>query len=235
MPSRMKLVVGVMAIALVGAVSLALAAKPSNGNFEKGTLRGWKAKTLNDGFGEWAVYQNGDKPGDNQPTQQPPVRYAGRGDAPSGPGNLYAPPQGKFAAYGFGAGGGPRTLTRTLYLKPDRKITLSMKVFYKNLAHAFHTPNTLDTSVGGPTKNQQYRIDIIRKGAPLDSLGNSDVLQNVFRTKVGDKLKRGPFDVTANLTSLAGKTVTLRLAEVDTQYFFYPGVDNVKLKQKKKH
>lgn len=221
------------AVALIGTglavitASLALAAgtSPKNGNFEQGSLNGWKTFTGTDSTGSvWAVYKKGDLPGDNQPPTLPP-----RGDG--SPGSLFPPPQGKYAAYGFGDGGGPRILYRTLHLKPDRKIKLSMQVFYKNLADKFFTPGTFDPS----GKNQQYRIDVIRKDADLDSLSNKDVLANVFRTKKGDQLKRKPFPVSKNLSSLAGKDVVLRFAETDTQFFFYPGVDAVKLKQTKKH
>lgn len=231
MSSRSKFI-GIVAIAVVACTaSLALAAttSPQNGNFEAGSLNGWHTFTGPDSSGtKWYVYKNGDQAGDGVDVMPPP---RGRRGGPP-PTSLYAPPQGKYAAYGYGTGGGPRILYRNLRLKPDKEITLSMKVFYKNFATTFVAPNTLDPN--SPKGNQQYRIDLIKKGADLDSLKDKDVLKNIFRTKKGDKLKRRPFTVRENLSSLAGKTVTLRLAETDTEFYFYPGVDAVRLKQTNK-
>ncbi|CAN5404975.1 hypothetical protein BH10ACT11_BH10ACT11_12380 [soil metagenome] len=230
--SRKSKVVGVIAIAVVACTgSLALAAKtsPRNGNFETGSLKGWHTFTSMDSSGTgWYSYKKGDHAGDGVEITPPPRRRGSQA-----PKSLYAPPQGKYAAYGFGTGGGPRILYRTLHLKSGKKIALSMDVFYKNFANKFIAPNTLDSHAA--KGNQQYRIDLIKKGADLDSLKDKDVIKNIFRTKKGDKLKRKPFKVSKDLSSLAGQTVTLRLAETDTEFFFYPGVDAVKLKQTKKH
>jgi hypothetical protein len=215
--------------------SLAFAAKagsPSNGNFETGTLEGWHT-FIGSGGGTgrgvsmgtpWAVYKAGGLSG-----RQSGHRYGRRGSAPPEFTNV---PQGKYAAAAYSSGG-PRFLYRNLHLKPNRKITLSMKVFYRNFANVFYSPKTFDNFT--ETKNQQYRIDVIREGADIESLKDADVLKNVFRTRPGDKAKRGPFAVKANLSSLAGKTVTLRLAETDNQFYFYPGVDAVHLQQAREH
>jgi hypothetical protein len=222
--SKFAALVAIALIACTASLALAAGTSPSNGDFEKGSLKGWKTFTSPDSSGsKWQVYKKGDLPGEGSDPVLP------RGDS-AGPGSLYPPPQGKFAAYGFGNGGGPRILYRTLHLKPEKKITLSMKVFYKNFAKRFITPQTFNED----GNNQQYRIDLIRKDAELDSLADKDILKSVFRTRVGDKLRRKPFTVSKNLSSLAGKDVVLRFAETDTEFFFYPGVDAVKLKQKSK-
>jgi hypothetical protein len=225
MSSRSRWFGTVVLAVLVGMASLALAAKtsPRNGDFETGTLKGWHTAIGSEMGGQsWVAYKDGNQKVRNR-------SYERRGGIPS---HFYDPPQGKFAAYAPGTGG-PRFLFRNLHLRPGKKISLSMDVFYKNYAGKFFSPDTFDN--GTDVKNQQYRIDVIKKSADLDSLAKSDILETVFRTKPGDKAKRKPFKVTTDLSKLAGKTVTLRLAEADNQFYFYPGVDAVKLKQKAKH
>lgn len=95
---------------------------------------------------------------------------------------------------------------------------------YRNDAAAFFSPNSLSESSG---PNQQFRIDVVKPGAPIRSLATGDVLANVFGTKPGDPRTRTPFAVTYDLTPFAGQTVRLRFAEVDNQFFFRVGVDAV--------
>ena len=139
MTVRSKFAVLVAIAAIACTASLAFGAAPKNGGFEDGSLNGWKTFTAGESSGsKWYVYKKGDEPGAGVPLP----RHRG-GD----PGTLYPPPQGKFAAYGLGNGGGPRILYRTLHLKPGRKIQLSMQVFYKNLAKAVsYTHLTLPTN-----------------------------------------------------------------------------------------
>jgi hypothetical protein len=225
MSTRLRSLIAAATVLVACAASLAFASAasaPRNGGFETGDFQGWHTFTQ---FGQgWAVYKHGnDLPGS---APRPAYRRGG-----GGPSNFYDPAQGKFAAVAPDTGS-PRFLFRNLHLRANRKITLSLKVAYKNFADAFYTPHTFDNQ--GEAKNQQYRIDIIKKGADIDSLAPGDVLKKVFRTDRGDKLKRSWFTVTANLSKFAGQTVTLRLGQTDNQFYFYPGVDAVKLKQTKK-
>jgi hypothetical protein len=51
----------------------------------------------------------------------------------------------------------------------------------------------------------------------------------VYRTNVGDPVDQDWFEVTADVSNLAGKKVRVRFAEVDNQEVFYVGVDDVKV------
>src|SRR5262249_27244193 len=81
--------------------------------------------------------------------------------------------------------------------------------------------------------NQQARVDVITTTANPFSVAPADVLQTLFRTKVGDPLVSGYSTVTTDLTAFfnahAGQTVRLRFAEVDNQFYFQFGVDRVTL------
>jgi hypothetical protein len=99
--------------------------------------------------------------------------------------------------------------------------------FYNNLADAFYTPASLSYLTD---PNQQYRVDIMKPGAPVKSVAPLDILDTVFSTKVGDPLAMSPYTtMTADLSPFAGKTVRLRFALVDNVAGFYGGVDNVKV------
>jgi hypothetical protein len=54
-------------------------------------------------------------------------------------------------------------------------------------------------------------------------------LATVFRTEVGDPLSMEPTPMTVDLSQFAGSTVRLRFAEVDNQFLFVAGVDDVKV------
>jgi hypothetical protein len=120
---------------------------------------------------------------------------------------------------------------RVLKLKKNKKHKLKMRVYYNNQAGEFASPDTLDTS---GQENQQYRVDVMKKGAPIDSVDGQHVLKEVFATEPGDPLSQGPKKVSVNLTQFAGKKVRLRFAEVDNMSYFNAAVDAVKLKSKPK-
>jgi hypothetical protein len=75
--------------------------------------------------------------------------------------------------------------------------------------------------------NQQYRVDILRPSAPVDSVAPGDVLATVFQTEVGDPASLAPTPVSFDLSGFAGTTVRIRFAEVDNQLFFNASVDDV--------
>jgi hypothetical protein len=213
-----------LAIAVIAAIALAAYGaafagaakqKPKNGGFESGNLSNWQVEDLDSGnpASTWVVYSG---------TMLPPV---------GGDPNFFAPPQGQFAAVTVQSGPGTHILHRVLKLKKNKKHTLKMRVYYDNQAGVFASPDTLDSTGGA---NQQYRVDVMKKGAPLDSVDDQHVLKEVFGTEPGDPLSQAPKKVSVKLTKFAGKKVRLRFAEVDNQLFFNAAVDAVKLKSKPK-
>lgn len=194
--------------------------KPKNGGFENGNLSRWHVE--NEGEGDWFVYSGTEIPsiGDDGPPL--PLRRGG----PS----FFAPPQGTYGAVTNQGGPGLHILHRTLKLKPDSKHKLKLRAYYVTGAE-LHSPPTFEFE---SEANQQYRIDVMKKGAPLDSVDDPDVLKEVFGTEPGDPSSLAPKKFSVNLTKFAGKKVRLRLAEVDNQGNFYAAVDAVKLKSKPK-
>jgi hypothetical protein len=77
--------------------------------------------------------------------------------------------------------------------------------------------------------NQQYRVDVMKPTAPVNSLNPADILATVFATKVGDSETMSPTQFSVDLTPFAGQTVRLRFANVDNEYFFNAGVDAVSI------
>jgi hypothetical protein len=173
----------------------------ANGGFETGTFSGWTTFDQSGGNGSWQVYS---------------------GTGPHG----FAPPQGTFAAVTTQQSAGSHILYQDVAIPAGVAATLSMLVYYKNFATAFATPATLDYTTA---PNQQYRIDLVKPTAPLQSVAQGDVLANVFQTHVGDPLTLAPTLVSFDLTPFAGQTVRLRFAEVDNQGFFNASVDAVSI------
>jgi hypothetical protein len=203
--------VGTLTLAVFGAGFAGAAKKLKNGGFESGDFNGWTVDNLDSpSDNTWYVYSGTTTPQEDD--------------------QISAPPQGEFAAITDG-GAATRILYRTLRLAKNKKHTLKMRVYYDNQNGAFFTPESLDWA---GTPNQQYRIDVLRRRAPIDSLDDSDILKEVFATEVGDPASLAPTRIGAKLTKFAGKKVKLRLAEVDNQFFFHAGVDGVKLKSKPK-
>jgi hypothetical protein len=215
--------VATLAFATLGAAFAGAAKKPKNGNFEKGNLSGWQVLDL-PGESEtdtWYVYSGTTLP---NPFDMEPLR---RGIGTPAP--FTAPPQGDFAAVTVQGGPGTHILHRTLKLKKGKTHKLKMRVYYRN-NDDFFSPNSLDTD--GGFDNQQYRIDLLKKNAPLDSVDGDDILKRIFGTEPGDPSEIQPKKLRVNLTKFAGKTVRLRFAEADNQGEFNAAVDAVKLKSK---
>ena len=103
-----------------------------------------------------------------------------------------------------------------------------MTLWYANYNEVFYTPNML---VPGDEfqPDQQLRIDLTLPNAGLYSLKPHDVVANVFRTVKGSPAVRFPHTLTYNLAPWAGRTLRLRIAEVDDQFFFNVGVDSVRV------
>ena len=184
-------------------VPAAGAAGVSNGGFETGDFSGW---TLADKGvdGRWLVYS-----GTTTPVFGDPVP---------------APPEGTYAAVTEQDGPGSRVLYQTLKLGTDTKV-LSFSLYYHNFAGEFCTPSSFNVE---ESCNQQYRVDILRKGADPFSVGSDDVLRMLFRTEVGDPLTLAPTPMSFKLKNLHGRVI-LRFAEVDNEGPFNAMVDDVSL------
>jgi D-alanyl-D-alanine carboxypeptidase len=181
-------------------------------DFESGAITNWQA--VGGGSGGWFVYSNGHKAPD--PAQSDP----------NAPFDVPDPPQGRFAAVTDMNGPGTRILYRDLRL--EGRFTLQMSVFYAG-AGPFSSPATL--AYDTPKPNQQFRIDLVRPSAPIDSVAKGDVLVNLFHTAPGDPVRRQPTEVRVDVSAWAGQTVRLRLAGTDNQGPLRAGVDNIRLRR----
>lgn len=195
-------------LTLVAVVALtagsAVAATVANGGFESGTLAGWTVVNEAGGSGNW-------------------FNYSGTSSPLSGS-TIPAPPQGTHAAITDQTGPGSHILLQNIALEAGMKHSLSFDLYYNNQAGVFFSPDSLSYNV---FPNQQYRVDLLRQGAPPDSVAPGDVLATLFQTRPGDPVSLAPTVKTFDLTRFAGSTVRLRFAEVDNQSNFQAGVDAV--------
>ncbi len=193
------------------------AATVVNGNFETGNLEGWNVVTPDHEFGDWFAYKG----------TTPPFSLKGK---ERGTVAVPAPPQGEFAAIADELNPITVILYQDIALAPGLKHQLSLQTFYSsNKPLAAPTPDSLspEESVIGSQANQQYRIDVMRPEAPLESIDPADILHTVFRTTPGGPLKMPPTRMTANLTPFAGQTVRLRIAVVAGKEALNAGIDDV--------
>jgi D-alanyl-D-alanine carboxypeptidase len=179
-------------------------------DFESGALTDWQA--VGSGSGGWFVYTDGQEAPD--PAQSDPnVAF-----------NVHDPPEGKFAAVTDMNGPGTRILYRDLRL--DGRFALHLIAFYAGTA-PFSSPASLSHEMR--ESNQQFRIDLIRPSAPIDSLANGDLLVNVFRTSPEAPPALQPTHVRVDVSRWAGETVRLRLAQTDNGGPLRVAVDNITL------
>ncbi len=170
-------------------------------DFESGALSDWR--TVENGAGAWSVAAG------------PASGFKARFGSPA--------PPGKFAILTGLNGPGTRILYRDLRL--DGRFSLRMTVFYATQL-GFSHPRTLAHEEAEP--NQQFRVDLVRPSAPIDSVARRDVLLNVFRTAPGDSSLHHPRAVRVNVSRLAGRTVRLRLAVAENQAPLLAGVDDIR-------
>jgi len=197
----------------------ALAANVVNGGFETGTLQGWDVHRAI-GSGGWFAYH---VPTKEEPSSGDPVADK-RGQQPP------APPQGKYAAIADEASSDTLVLSQEIGLGAGLEHRLSLLVYYESLVPiAVPTPDTLsvDEEVLGGQASQQYRIDVMRPGSPIESVDPADILLTVFRTRPGGPKVMGPTRLTANLSAFAGQKVRLRLAVAANKDLLAGGVDDV--------
>jgi hypothetical protein len=197
-----------------------------NGGFESGTLSGWNVYQANP-FGDWFAYQGTETPiGANRKEQS-----QGR-DLPVQP-----PPQGTYAAVTDEIEPDTLILYQDVALESGSDYQLSLVAYYDSYEPiAIPTPDTLSVAAealqlpnGEFQENQQFRIDVMRPDAPLESLNPTDILRTMFATKLGDRPTMPPRKFTANLSAFAGQTVRLRIANTVTEEVFNAGVDAVSI------
>jgi hypothetical protein len=205
-------------IVLAGALlapSGATATSVANGGFESGSLSGWQVHRATYA-GNWFAYEG----------TVAPIGHK-RGADPVQP-----PPEGSFAAIADEADPDTLILYQDIAVGSAQGQTLSLLAYYDSYAPlATPTPDTLSVNpetLGGQ-RNQQFRIDLTRPTAPLESLDPADVLATLFETKPGGSLKMSPTKLTAALGPFAGQTVRLRIAVAAHEEVLNAGVDSVKV------
>lgn len=211
--ARRAILTALAALALAAPTG-ASAAQVVNGGFESGTLAGWQVLRSTQA-GNWYAYEG----------TKPPLEKD-RAD------QVQAPPQGRFAAIADQVNPDTLLLFQDIPLEPGSSYNLSLLAFYDSLsALATPSPDTLsvDEAAIGSQANQQFRIDLMKPGAPVDSVSSEDVLQTLFRTKAGTARKMKPTRFSADLAPFAGQTVRLRVAVTATEEVLYAGVDDVSL------
>jgi D-alanyl-D-alanine carboxypeptidase len=212
---RSAVAAALVALVALSSVLVGCQARPGTivvDDFESGAITNWQA--VGGGSGGWFVYADGHKAPD--PAQSDP----------NVPFDVPDPPQGRFAAVTDVNGPGTRILYRDLRL--EGRFSLQLSVFYTGTG-PFSSPATL--AYDTPEANQQFRIDLVRPSAPIDSVAKGDVLVNVFRTSPGDPARRQPTEVSLDVSAWAGQTVRLRLATTDNQGPLRVGVDNIRFQR----
>jgi hypothetical protein len=191
----------------------ASAATVVNGDFEAGNLSGWSVYRAT-ALGDWYAYRG----------TNPPI--GGKELAAPVP----APPQGAFAAITDEVNPDTLILYQDINLRAGYDHRLSLFAYYSSQDPiAVPTPDTLsvDEEVLGGQANQQYRIDVIRPDAPLDSLDPAATLRTLFRTQRGAPKTMLPTPLTADLSAFAGQTVRLRVAVAAHEETLNGAIDDV--------
>jgi VCBS repeat-containing protein len=136
-----------------------------------------------------------------------------------------SPPEGLHAAMTDMTGPGTHILYQDFVVPPSAVLSFDFYVQNQAAVWAVPVPETLDFNVA---PNQHIRADIMDPSAPADDVG-SGVLMNIFLTHGSDPFEFGYVTATADLSAFAGQTVRLRFAGVETEFFQFFGVDNVRL------
>jgi hypothetical protein len=221
-PRRMT-IVALSALAGVGVCAgTASAAQVKNGDFERDNLSGWQKDRTDEGA--WFTYSGAFGP----------LRGLG----------VPAPPQGEFGAISDQIGPSRMILSQVVDLDRGKQHKLKFKLAYSNrntgaprlrqgppLVEGFSTPKHLRFGKSA-RPNQQFRMDVMKPGAPIKSVKNKDILESVYRTDRGDRNQRGYRTIKADLTKYAGDKVRLRFAVVVTEAVLNVGIDAVKVKTK---
>jgi hypothetical protein len=189
----------------------------TNGDFETGTFLGWTITNQAGGSGTFFI----DTPGTPTPVSGFPT--------------VGSPANGSFYAVTDQTGPGAHALSQSFTVAPGSTVTLSFDMFVNDQSGSggIVHPSGLDYTSGGTlAPNQHARVDILTAGASAFDTG-AGVLANFY---LGVDAGGNPhpftpyvFDVTGIVGG--GGTFQIRFAEVDNQFFFHQGVDNVSILQ----
>ena len=196
------------------APSGARAASIVNGDFETGTLSGWNVHSL--GAGDWFPYEGAAAPIGHK-----------RGADP-----VQAPPQGAHALIADQANPDTAIIYQDIDLEPGSNYRLSLLAYYNSYKPiAVPSPDTLsvdEVELGGQA-NQQFRIDLMKPEAPIESLDPADIFRTLFRTRPGGPVAMPPTRLATSLGPYAGQTVRLRIATAVHEEVLNAGIDAVSL------
>ncbi len=191
------------------------AATVVNGNFETGTLEGWQVHRATES-GNWFAYGG---------TAEPIADK--RGDHPP-----QAPPQGTYAAVADELNPDTLILSQDVALAPGQSHRLSLLAYYSSsspIAVPGSGTLSVDPEVLAGEASQQYRIDVVKPGAPLETVDPADILATVFRTVPGSPATMQPTRLSADLSPFAGQTVRLRFAVAAHEEVLTAGLDDVSI------
>ena len=176
----------------------------TNGGFETGTLAGWSVFDQAGGFGSWFARNLPSGPLSGLPT--------------------VGPSSGMWYALTYQQGAGTLALIQTITVPAGVPVTFSFDMFVNNWAGPTFC-GTLDYTAG---PRECGRVDLLAADANPFDIG-AGVIRNFY---LGSDPGGNPhpyihysFDITPQVG--AGGTFKIRFAEVDNQFFFNMGVDNV--------
>ena len=228
----------VCALAVCAGIAGARGTTFKNSGFERNSFQFWNTEQEND-TGRWVVYKG-------SPSLESFFDLGPRGISS---GDLYKPRRGKYAAATVQEAPGTQLLFRTINLKPDAKRKLAFVFSYQNYAGVWANPDpdSLHAGLlGAPPRqfgdargdlptgaNQQYRIDIMEKGADPYSIDDADVVKSVMKSADGDSVQSFWHRYRFNLNSLDPGKYELRVAAVATLSPLILGFDALKLGQTK--
>jgi hypothetical protein len=184
----------------------------TNGDFEAGTFAGWSVVHQAGSFGGWYI----GVPGDPSPLIGLPTSASG--------GNAH----GNYYALTDSDGPGAHVLIQGFNILPGmQSVLLSFDLFANDYSGGpFFGGQGLDYS-GDP--NQFVRVDLLAGTAGAFDMGTL-VLSNVYNGVDNGFNNPNPFThFSLDITSLvsAGGNFQIRFSQVDNQFFFNTGVDNV--------
>ncbi|WP_036595778.1 hypothetical protein [Ottowia thiooxydans] len=134
------------------------------------------------------------------------------------------PPLGTFAAMSDQTGPGSLVMYQDIALPSGQPAMLSLLLYVQNRNAEFHSPPTLDFSV---VPNQQVRVDVMDPAANLFDVGSGVIRPLYASSSATPQISSGYTNLSANLSSLAGRTVRLRIAVANNQQGLNVGVDGV--------